>query len=339
MGDAGFEPEIWGEYINNLASDKTPNYQPTVRGFQTKMKHDYIVLSDNRHDIAETKAVASVFPQLSFVGSALDFDNGLDLVLEKQPAIVFLEIQPQDPASHFGLSFISELYRYLTIIPQIIVTAKNADLAYEALRYDVLDYLVTPFRSLELRKCLLRFEKSLPVKPADAGTPPTVSYTPAPQEVVEEKQASEKELSEVEQPEENAEIQVIRPDVLPEVYQPNEKPLIICVKSYGDYRFIEAGDICYIQADNNSADIHLNNGEMITAFKTLKQFENALPSPFVRIHNSYIVNIDYVSRIHTGNSVCYLKNAAATKLPFSKSYKENVDAIINSITNGNYLEF
>ncbi|NHM05996.1 hypothetical protein G4D82_02080 [Flavobacterium sp. CYK-4] len=116
-----------------------------------------------------------------------------------------------------------------------------------------------------------------------------------------------------------------------------EKPLIICVKSYGDYRFIEAKDICYLQADNNSTDIHLYNGEMITAFKTLKHFENVLRSPFVRIHNSYIVNIDYVSRIHTGNSVCYIKNTT-TKLPFSKSYKENVDAIINSITKGNYLE-
>jgi DNA-binding LytR/AlgR family response regulator len=115
------------------------------------------------------------------------------------------------------------------------------------------------------------------------------------------------------------------------------KPLTICVKSYGDYRFINADDICYVQADNNSTDIHLVNGEMITAFKTLKHFETVLPSPFVRIHNSYIVNIDYVSRIHTGNAVCYIKNTAI-KLPFSKSYKENVDVILNSITTGNYLE-
>jgi len=76
---------------------------------------------------------------------------------------------------------------------------------------------------------------------------------------------------------------------------------------------------------------------MITAFKTLKHFEGVLASPFVRIHNSYIVNIDYVSRIHTGNAVCYIKNTT-TKLPFSKSYKEHVNSIINSIKNGNYQE-
>ncbi|WP_298141532.1 LytTR family DNA-binding domain-containing protein [Flavobacterium sp.] len=116
-----------------------------------------------------------------------------------------------------------------------------------------------------------------------------------------------------------------------------EKPLIICVKSYGDYRYIDAKDICYLQADNNSTDIHLNTGEMITAFKTLKHFEGVLKYPFVRIHNSYILNIEYVSRIHTGNAVCHIKNTT-TKLPFSKSYKENIDAIISTIASGNYIE-
>jgi hypothetical protein len=41
-------------------------------------------------------------------------------------------------------------------------------------------------------------------------------------------------------------------------------------------------DICYLHADNNSTDIHINTGEMITAFKTLKHFEG-LSVPFIRI--------------------------------------------------------
>ena len=117
----------------------------------------------------------------------------------------------------------------------------------------------------------------------------------------------------------------------------HEQSLILCMKSYGDYRYIDANDICYLQADNNSTDIHLNNGEMITAFKTLKHFEGVLSYPFIRIHNSYIVNRNYISRIHTGNAVCYIKNTT-TKLPFSKSYKANIDLIISDFSNGNYLE-
>jgi hypothetical protein len=54
---------------------------------------------------------------------------------------------------------------------------------------------------------------------------------------------------------------------------------VLCIKSYGDHRYIDARDICYLQADNNSTDIHLNGGEMITAFKTLKHFEGVLSYP------------------------------------------------------------
>jgi DNA-binding LytR/AlgR family response regulator len=57
-----------------------------------------------------------------------------------------------------------------------------------------------------------------------------------------------------------------------------------CASTYGDHRYIDAKDICFLQADNNSTDIHLNNGEMITGFKKLKYFEAVLSYPFIRIH-------------------------------------------------------
>jgi DNA-binding LytR/AlgR family response regulator len=110
----------------------------------------------------------------------------------------------------------------------------------------------------------------------------------------------------------------------------------MCIKSYGDYRYIDAKDISYLQADNNSTDIHLSNGETITAFKTLKHFESVDLS-FIRIHNSYIVNRTYISRIHNGNTVCYIKKHC-NKTSLSKTYKANIDLIISEFSNENYLE-
>jgi DNA-binding LytR/AlgR family response regulator len=295
------------------------------------MKQTYVIISDNRDEIAETKAVMAAFPTFSFVGSAMDYDEAVDCILDKKPTLVFLEIEPENKGSDLGLPLINELHRYLQTVPQIIVTAKSTEKAYSALKYEVLDFLVSPFRTFEVRKSILRFQKRfvLEESPENEIIAPLVMF---PEEIIGEH--VEQDIP-------------VEPEIIPDadiakafVEKPEatvEKPLIICVKSYGDYRFIEAKDICYLQADNNSTDIHLYNGEMITGFKTLKHFESVLSSPFVRIHNSYIVNIDYVSRIHTGNSVCYIKNTSI-KLPFSKSYKENVDAIINSIANGNYIE-
>jgi DNA-binding LytR/AlgR family response regulator len=277
-------------------------------------------------------AIASHFQQLVCLASATTYEEGLNAILEHSPQLVFLEIAPDDKKSNLSLQLINELHRFLRIVPEIIVITKNKDLAFEAMKYEVLDYLLKPLDVNELRKTILKYEKFVFDNPR-LFTQPKTSRTAI--EVVEPEIISSPPAAESPDSQNSTSAKII--EAIPGLSLAQEKPLIICVKSYGDYRFIEARDICYLQADNNSTDIHLNTGEMITAFKTLKHFESVLTNPFVRIHNSYIVNVDYVSRIHTGNSVCYIKNTT-TKLPFSKSYKENIDGIIAAITNGNYLE-
>ena len=319
------------------------------------MRHSFIIIDDETESILKTLSVAARFQSLHFVGSANSYEEGVNLILEHQPSLVFLEINPVKKESNLSLQLIGELYRYLDVVPKIIVTSSDISLAYDAIKHGAFDYLAKPIAANEVRKLVMLYEKSIANSTKVANKEVSqvtaenqIIFIPSePSAVAKGKAIQETEL------EDRSELvpAVIDEEEIPtsdsqettkafpvEVDKSKEdKPLIICVKSYGDYRFIEAKDICYLQADNNSTDIHLFNGEMITAFKTLKHFENVLSFPFIRIHNSYIVNIDYVSRIHTGNSVCYIKNTT-TKLPFSKSYKENVDAIINSITKGNYLE-
>jgi DNA-binding LytR/AlgR family response regulator len=193
------------------------------------------------------------------------------------------------------------------------VTTNQKDLAFDAIQYGVADYILKPVQRIDLTKFLLKFKK--PIGEDDVFLAQLSILDSSPKLL--EKQASK--------------------SLLQTRVQNREQPLILCIKSYSDYRYIDTRDICYLKADNNSTDIHLNNGEMVTAFKTLKHFEGVLPHPFVRIHNSYIVNRNYISRIHTGNAVCYIKNTT-TKLPFSKSYKANVNQIIFEFANGNYLE-
>jgi DNA-binding LytR/AlgR family response regulator len=80
----------------------------------------------------------------------------------------------------------------------------------------------------------------------------------------------------------------------------------ICIKSYSDYQFVSLDDIVYLKADNNTTDIQHINGKVVNAYKTLKHFEQTLPFYFLRIHKSYIVNINHVSRIHFSKSKCYI---------------------------------
>ena len=104
----------------------------------------------------------------------------------------------------------------------------------------------------------------------------------------------------------------------------------LCGRSNGDYHFISLDEILYLKADNNTTDIYLITGKIITGFKTLKYYESQLPSSYFRIHNSYIVNLDYVTRINVGKSDCYLLENTI-KLPFSRTYKEQIDLIIKRL--------
>ena len=267
--------------------------------------YSYIIIDDSQKGILQTKTIADGFSELMFLGSANNYSDGLNLILEHKPTLVFLEIDPADSSSKLSLSLINELHRFLKVIPKIIVTTRKKDLAFDAIQYAVTDYLIKPIQRIDLVKLILKLDKS-----------------------TDENLIYQSQL---------AAFQESQPSTVQADSRSSCKPLVLCIKSYGDYRYIQAKDIAYLQADNNSTDIHLNNGEMVTAFKTLKHFESVLSTPFIRIHNSYIVNRAYVSRIHSGNSVCYIKNSAV-KLPFSKSYKTNIELIISEISKGNYLE-
>ena len=310
------------------------------------MKYSYIIVDDSPEQVAAIKALADGYSNLVYVGTADNYDDGLDLILDKKPDLIFLETSPQNLQSGLSYHLMDAAYRFLKNDPRFVIVSTDGSTALNALRRNAFDFLIKPVAPRDLRQVILKLEKvaeptasiAFPVLAMPVDTP--VAKPSAP-EVVKAHEVVE--TPEVEALDVKPEVVHVDEEPGPVVvpaephYHAKEKPLIICVKSYGDYRFINADDICYLQADNNSTDLHLANGEMITAFKTLKHFENVLQSPFVRIHNSYIVNIDYVSRIHTGNSVCYIKNTT-TKLPFSKSYKENIDSILQSITKGNYLE-
>lgn len=311
----------------------------------------FVVIDDNQNNVLKTKAVAGSFQGLQFIASAATYEEGLDCILEHKPGLVFLGLDPGNKTSDISLSLINELYRFLPQLPRIIITAADGDMAYEAIKYGVFDYLIQPIQQKDIRKTIARLNRE-----ANANTPLTANALFEDKVIRQLVDASgddypadadpDQDIPQYDQFEdEPAETQPAAKGVAKAEAAAEgsfsapvpAKPLVICVKSYGDYRYIQASDICYLQADNNSTDIHLHSGEMITAFKTLKHFEGVLSYPFVRIHNSYIVNIDYVSRIHTGNAVCHIKDST-NKLPFSKSYKENIDTIIATIASGNYLE-
>ena len=74
-----------------------------------------------------------------------------------------------------------------------------------------------------------------------------------------------------------------------------EKPQNLALKISGGVKFIKAADIHYCEADGAYTHLHLNTGEKFTQSKNLKEYEEILDEKsVVRVHHSYIININYV---------------------------------------------
>lgn len=235
------------------------------------MQYSYLII-DEDISAKDTLAQLEGFPEYFCAGVASSKDEAVNKILELQPSLVFLEVSPKNKKSQLSLSVITELHQYVDRLPYFVITTATTKFAYDAIKAGVSDYLLKPLNHFELRKALLRFEKTSPVASRDT----------------------------------------------------------ICIKSYGDYQFISLNDIVYLKADNNTTDFYLQNGKKLTAYKTLKHYEANLPFFFFRIHNSFIVNSNYISRINTGKSLCYLNNSDVS-ISFSKTFKDNIDAIIRKI--------
>lgn len=107
-------------------------------------------------------------------------------------------------------------------------------------------------------------------------------------------------------------------------------PLKICLKSHSDYRFIDLNKILYLQADNNCTDFFLKDEAKISGFKSLKHYETLLPENFLRVHNSYVINTDYLIRINFGKSTIALVGQKEN-IPFSRSHREDVEMLRKSL--------
>ncbi len=118
---------------------------------------------------------------------------------------------------------------------------------------------------------------------------------------------------------------------LKKIMPKEDKPQTLCLKSYQDFQYLNTDDILYLQADNNTTEFIMKDGTVNNAFKTLKTFENQMPPNFLRIHQSYIVNVNYISGISYGKGYCSLK-LRKLELPFSKSYRENINELKKLLT-------
>lgn len=98
------------------------------------------------------------------------------------------------------------------------------------------------------------------------------------------------------------------------------------VKSEYKMLRIFLSEITYIESSNEYIQIHLINGEPVTTLIRLKVMEEQLPKDkFMRVHRSFIVNLDRVKVIER-NRIVFDPNVY---IPVGEQYKESFQAFVD----------
>lgn len=177
-----------------------------------------------------------------------------------------------------GIDFV----RGLTDPPLVIFTTAYSEYALEGFRLNAVDYLLKPFSFDDFSRAT-------------------------------EKACSLRELHRM-RDERAASVSTI--ESIDEASGNND---YISIKSDYKVNLVRYNDIIYIESVGEYIRLHLKDGSKLTTLFRLKNMETELPQKnFMRVHRSYIVNIDYVSSFARGK--IYLSNG--DYVPISINYRD-----------------
>lgn len=140
-----------------------------------------------------------------------------------------------------------------------ILTTAHAQYAIQAIKVNALDYLLKPINYVDLLSAIKRYKNLF-------------------EQTIERK---------------NKESSFLKNELNTLL---NEK---IAITTETGFDLISLHNILYVEAMSNYSKFHLIDGKKIVTAKTLKYQQSILPSDlFFRIHKSYLVNMNYISRFN-----------------------------------------
>jgi two-component system LytT family response regulator len=120
-------------------------------------------------------------------------------------------------------------------------------------------------------------------------------------------------------------------EVLSQNLKPNN-PKKLIIQTHQGIHYFELDNIVYLEASGMYTIIHSKDGQFV-ASKPLKEFEEILSSNYFRIHRSYIVNCDFITKysnkeggaitLSNGSSLPLSRNRKDDFIKFTKSIEEN----------------
>lgn len=231
-------------------------------------------------------------PALTIVDEAANGVEAIQKILHHRPDLIFLDIQ-MPKLNGFGvLQHIWPDHQ-----PTIVFTTAFDQYAIQAFEVNAIDYLLKPFDEMRFGQSVNRaLERLHGHHQPDVLSTLTQLLAQAPKAV------------------------------------PHEYPTRLLVKELSRMYFVNLADVHYLDADGNYITLHTATGKH-TIYESLTKLETWLdPANFVRIHRSYIINVNYVKEVEThvnGDHITRLSNGKTLK--WTRNYRDNMQVFLNKV--------
>ena len=187
-----------------------------------------------------------------------------------------------------GMDFIKSL----TVPPLVVFTTAYSEYAVEGFRVNAVDYLLKPFGLQDFQRAANRLKERLTPSP----------LSPHPSDISPQTSALSPQTS------------AIKDDT-------------IFLKT--EYRIVKVSisDIRYVEAMSEYLKVYLQGeAKPIVTLLSMKKMEERLPENFMRIHRSYIVNLNMIQEVNKNRIIM----DADTYLPIGDMYKDTFQQYLDT---------
>jgi two-component system LytT family response regulator len=188
-------------------------------------------------------------PHVHIIGDADGVETGIDLITQKQPELVFLDVEMKD-GTGFDL-----LQKMPSLNFAVIFVTAHSEYALQAFKSSAIDYLLKPVLPEELMLAVNKFLKDKSLKNSDTR--------------------------------------------LKNLLDNQNEITKLALPTHAGIELLKIKDLIYCESSGNYTSFYTTAGSEIVVSKTIKEYDGILsPHNFFRIHQSYLINLDYVVKFN-----------------------------------------
>lgn len=251
-----------------------------------------LVIDDEPLALQQLAAYVRKIPFLDLVAECQSAIEARDIINNERIDAIFVDINMPDMN---GMDFV----RSLAAPPLVVFTTAYSEYAVDGFKVDAVDYLLKPFGLDDFKRAAMRvkhrFELENPTAAEPTDNNAAVNAAPS---VSDASPAASDAI-------------------------PTDDDSIFLKTEHRVVR-VNIADIRYIEGMSEYLKVHIEGQRPIVMLFSMKKMEERLPSHFLRIHRSYIVNMRHVQEV-TKNRIVMDKD---TYLPIGDMYKEPLSAYL-----------